>query len=121
MTDAIVPILDYATRIEPSEIPERVTNITKAFLLDTVGLRVAGVNAPGCDQVLDQLAEWGGRSESTLLGRRMKLPAPYAALSNSLAAHAFDFDDTHERGEGQGMLCSRRRSRIIGRAACLLD
>lgn len=99
MADAIVPILDYAIRIKPSDIPARVTNITKAFLLDTVGLMVAGVNAPGCDQVLDQLAEWGGRGESTLFGRRMNLPAPYAALGNALAAHAFDFDDTHERGD----------------------
>ena len=99
MTDAIVPILDYATRIQPSEIPARVTNITKAFLLDTIGLMAAGVRAPGCGQVLDQLVDWGGCKESTLLGRSTKLPAPYAALGNALAAHAFDFDDTHERGD----------------------
>jgi 2-methylcitrate dehydratase PrpD len=99
MADAIVPIVDYAVRIKPSDIPARVTNITKAFLLDTVGLMVAGVKAPGCDQVLDQLVEWGGRGEATLLGRQAKLPAPYAALGNALTAHAFDFDDTHERGD----------------------
>ncbi len=28
-----------------------------------------------------------------------KIPAPYAALGNALVAHAFDFDDTHERGD----------------------
>ena len=49
--------------------PVRVIEITKAFLLDTVGLMVAGVNAPGCDQILDQLADWGGRGEATFLGR----------------------------------------------------
>ena len=99
MTDAIVPILDYAVNIKPSAIPARVTEITKAFLLDTVGLMVAGVKAPGCDQILDQLADWGGRGEATLLGRNTKIPAPYAALGNALVAHAFDFDDTHERGD----------------------
>lgn len=99
MADAIVPILDYATQIRPTEIPARVTSITKAFLFDTIGLMAAGVNAPGCAQVLDQLVDWGGCKESTLLGRGTKLPAPYAALGNSLTAHAFDFDDTHERGD----------------------
>jgi 2-methylcitrate dehydratase PrpD len=99
MTDAIVPILDYAVNIEPSAIPARVIETTKAFLFDTVGLMVAGVNAPGCDQILDQLADWGGRGEATLFGRDKKIPAPYAALGNALAAHAFDFDDTHERGD----------------------
>src|SRR5262245_61862818 len=102
MSDAINPILDYAIGLQPAAIPDRVTQITKAFLLDTVGLMVAGAKAPGCAEVLDQLADWGGCGEATMLNRGKKVPAPYAALANSLAAHAFDFDDTHERGDMHG-------------------
>ena len=99
MTDAIVPILEYAVRTKPSAIPSNVTSVTKAFILDTVGLMGAGAKAPGCNEVLSQLAEWGGRAEATLIARGIKIPAPYAAMGNSLVAHAFDFDDTHERGD----------------------
>lgn len=34
-----------------------------------------------------------------MLTRDLRLPAPYAALANSLTAHAFDYDDTHEKGD----------------------
>jgi 2-methylcitrate dehydratase PrpD len=99
MADAIVPILDYAMGIKPSDIPSRVTAITKAFLFDTIGLMAVGAKAPGCDQILDILIQWGGREEATLFGIDKMLPAPYAALGNALFAHAFDYDDTHERGD----------------------
>jgi 2-methylcitrate dehydratase PrpD len=99
MSDAIYPIIEYAIGIKSSEIPDRVMTITKSFLFDTIGLMVVGTKAPGCEQMFDQLSEWGGAPEATLMGKKEKLPVPFAALGNSLAAHAFDFDDTHERGD----------------------
>src|SRR6516225_412295 len=71
-------------------------------MLDTAALIAAGSRAPGCVEVLNQLQEWGGKPESRLLVREKQLPAPNAALGNSLMAHALDFDDTHERGDIHG-------------------
>lgn len=102
MSDAINDILDYACRIKFEDIPASVIGITKDFLLDTGALIAAGSNAPGCAEVLDQLVDWGGKPESRLFVRGGRLPAPYAAMANSVMAHALDFDDTHERGDMHG-------------------
>ena len=102
MADAIEPILDFATRTRFDTLPGPVVDITKAFLLDTCGLMIAGVRAPGCAAVLDQLRHWGGRGEASIFASSDRLPAPGAAMANALLAHAFDFDDTHERGDMHG-------------------
>src|SRR5207253_7859562 len=39
---------------------------------------------------------------TTLFRSNTRLPSPAAALANSLHAHAYDFDDTHERGDMHG-------------------
>src|SRR6185437_8050315 len=72
------------------------------FVLDTMSLMLVGRRAPGCAPMLELVKSWGGRPEATVLGEELCLPAPAAALMNSLHAHAFDFDDTHERGDMHG-------------------
>ncbi|MBW2148613.1 MAG: MmgE/PrpD family protein [Deltaproteobacteria bacterium] len=69
---------------------------TKKFILDTLGVGMAGSSAEGAAQVIDQVKEWGGREESTILVRGGRVPAPMAALANSVMFHARDFDDTHD-------------------------
>lgn len=94
--DAIYPILRYAENVTFDVLPQRVVEITKRFILDTLAVMVAGTRAPGCQEVLDQLREWGGKPEATVAGEGLKFPAHYAALVNGMMAHAFDFDDVHE-------------------------
>jgi 2-methylcitrate dehydratase PrpD len=93
--DAIHPILNHVETFRTADLPPHVGQLTKRFILDTLGLMLAGGRAPGCRQILDQVADWGGRPEAFVAGNG-RLPAPLAALSNSLMAHALDFDDTHE-------------------------
>jgi 2-methylcitrate dehydratase PrpD len=69
----------------------------KKLLLDTIGTSLAGSNAPGISQVYEQIADWGGAEESTLLLYGNKVPLPNAVLVNSIMAHALDFDDQHVR------------------------
>lgn len=63
-------------------------------IIDTVGCALAGAGAPGCSMVLDLLSEWGGKQESTVLGRGGKLPVHNAALINSIMARSYDFEPT---------------------------
>jgi 2-methylcitrate dehydratase PrpD len=102
VTDAVEPILDFAASTSFDSLPGPVVEITKAFVLDTCGLMVAGIRAPGCAEVLNQLEQWGGRGEASVFSGGDRLPAPAAAMANALLAHAFDFDDTHERGDMHG-------------------
>lgn len=82
------------TRYE--DLPSEAVRATKEHLLDTIGVVVGGSSAPGCKLLLDQMREWGGKEESSVLVYGGKLPAPNAALVNGTMGHARDFDDNHD-------------------------
>lgn len=69
---------------------------TKKFIMDTIGVGLAGMNAPGCAEMTGILAGHGGRQEGTVIGKDVRLPSPAAAFLNSLFCHALDFDDTYD-------------------------
>src|SRR3954469_12951812 len=100
--DAVKDLLDYTSTFRSADLPRSVADVTKTFVQDTLALMLAGRRAPGCVPTVDLLEAWGGRPEATVVGSSVRLPAPAAALANSLHAHAFDFDDTHERGDMHG-------------------
>jgi len=79
-----------------ADLPGNVVEITKKFILDTLGTGLAGSSAPGCEVVARLISEEGGRPQSTLWVRGNRLPAANAALVNSMFAHAIEFDDTHD-------------------------
>ena len=70
-------------------------------ILDTVGCIIAGANAPGCPAMLTLVKRWGGAAESTVLVHGLKLPAPNAAMMNSLMARSFDFEPVDAEGIGR--------------------
>lgn len=78
------------------DLPPEAVQATKEHLLDTIAVAVSGSSAPGCRLVLDQMREWAGREESSVLVFGGKLPAPNAALVNGTMGHARDFDDNHD-------------------------
>ena len=82
------------TRYE--DLPPEAAQTTKEHLLDTIGVAAGGFSAPGCKLLLDQMREWGGKEESSVLVFGGKLPAPSAALVNGTMGHARDFDDNHD-------------------------
>ncbi len=79
------------------DIPSSAIRAAKREILDTFGTALAGNLAPGCPEVVSLVEEWGGAEESTILGYGRKVPPPGAALANGTMAHAWDFDDTHDR------------------------
>lgn len=98
MTDAIVPLIKFAVDLQPNDLPQSVVRAVQNCVFDTLGVAVAGSQAPGVPPVVSQIMEWGGRGEAPVFLADRRVPAPYAAMANSLMAHAFDYDDTHERG-----------------------
>lgn len=61
-------------------------------IIDVVGCMLGGVHAPGCSMLVDLVREWGGREEATILGVGGKVPAPHAALVNSIMCRSYDFE-----------------------------
>lgn len=92
--DSVENITDHITTTQFSDLPEVVVDNTKRFILDSVGVAIAGSSAPGCKDVVDLTKEWGGKPEATALVYGGKVPSPSAAMVNSMMMHALDFDDT---------------------------
>jgi len=54
---------------------------------------LGGSSREGIKELVELLAEWGGKPESTILGYGLKVPAPNAAQANATMGHALDYDD----------------------------
>lgn len=92
--DATSRILQHIEKTRFQDLPEAVVENTKRFILDSIGVALAGCNAPGCREVVDLIKEWGGKPEATIMSYGGKVPSPSAAMVNSMMMHALDFDDT---------------------------
>jgi 2-methylcitrate dehydratase PrpD len=65
------------------------------FVMDLLGVALAGSSAPGCQTVVDQMKALKGPASCTVIANGFRLPAMHAAFANSTLAHALDYDDTH--------------------------
>ena len=84
------------TRFE--DLPAPVVDRARAFLLDTLGVGIAGNRAPFQGQLLLAAQAWGASTEASVLGSDVRLPAPSAALANGYRIHAQEFDCVFEAG-----------------------
>ena len=91
--DDISQFAGYIARTQYSELPQTVVNNTKKFIIDTIGVGLAGLEAPGCPESIDVVKAWGGVPERTVLMNDYKCSSPWAAFLNSIFMHALDFDD----------------------------
>jgi 2-methylcitrate dehydratase PrpD len=94
--DLIHSLVDHAMKADFASLPESVVEKTKLFILDSLGVAMAGSQAPGVAQVAALMSESGGRPESTVYYFGHALPVMDAALVNSMMIHALDFDDVNE-------------------------
>ena len=78
------------TRLE--DLPAVAVARAKVFILDSLGVAIAGATAPGRDEVLSAARRWGTGSEATLWGGGGRLPAPQAAMVNAFQMHCQEFD-----------------------------
>lgn len=92
--DAITMFSDYIAKTKYSDLPKEVVDNTKKFIIDTIGVGIAGLDAPACQETLELIRHWEGVKESTVLMSNYSCPAPWAAFMNSIFMHALDFDDT---------------------------
>ena len=85
-----------ATRYE--DLPAQAIDRAKAFLLDTLGVGIAGNRAPFTAEVVQAVLGWGVSAEASVLGSDLRLPAPSAALVNGYRIHSQEFDCVFEAG-----------------------
>ncbi len=86
-------LVEYVVESGFEDLPEEVVDISKNTVLDVVGTTIAGATAEGCEVLVNQVKEWGGKPESTILVHGGMVPAYNAALVNSTMARALDFEN----------------------------
>ena len=96
MRDLAYDLVAHAVGVQYADLPEDVVEVTKKFILDTLGTGIAGSSAPGCASTVEVVKEWGGQKESTVMVYGGKVIAPHAAFANSMMIQALDLDDTHD-------------------------
>ncbi|HXW26286.1 MAG TPA: MmgE/PrpD family protein [Xanthobacteraceae bacterium] len=69
----------------------------KTFILDTIGVGIAGSSAAGADELAAVSAGWGEGAHACVWGRRARVPAATAAFLNGFQAHCQEYDCLHER------------------------
>lgn len=94
--DVIFKLAENIKKTEYDDLPDQVIEVTKNFILDTIGCAIAGSTASGSKEIIKQVKSWGGSKESSILIYGGKVPAINATFVNSYMAHARDFDDSHE-------------------------
>ena len=88
-------LAELAVATESSSISTDAINAAKKTILDTLGVMIAGSKAPGVKPVVDQMCDWGGKAEASVLVHGMRLPSPNAAFANGAMIHSLDYDDAH--------------------------
>jgi 2-methylcitrate dehydratase PrpD len=96
--DLAVEFAAHACRTRYEDLPPDVVEMTKTFILDTIGAAFAGSSAEGVEAGLRHACEVGGAAQATLMVYGERLPATSAALLNGTMAQARDFDPVYEPG-----------------------
>lgn len=89
---------EYISDAKYHDLPVGPIDITKKVILTVLGTTIAGATIDVTEAVLDQVREWGGKEEATILIHGGKAPAHNTALINSVMARALDLCDAAHPG-----------------------
>ena len=84
-----------ATRYE--DLSDDAVLQAKTFILDTLGVGIAGSSAAGADELAQFSAGWGEGAHACVWGRRKRVAAATAAFLNGFQAHCQEYDCLHEQ------------------------
>ncbi|MEM9879934.1 MAG: MmgE/PrpD family protein [Pseudomonadota bacterium] len=93
--DPRAQILDHVALTPAPSIPESARQSLRIFLLDTVGVGLAGSSAAGADELVAASANWGSGA-LPVLGRDIRVSREVACLLNAFFIHNLEWDCVHE-------------------------
>jgi 2-methylcitrate dehydratase PrpD len=87
-------VAHFVARTRTGTFPKMVIQLARGFILDGLGVALAG-STDECSRIVQaQIRQMNGRDESSIVGTALAAPAAKAALANGVAGHAMDYDDT---------------------------
>src|SRR5262245_10469161 len=94
--DAIAAFADHVVDTRIEDLPAAAVAAAKVFILDTLGVGLAGSSGPMARELADVEEASGRREEARVWGQGRRLPAAAAALCNAYQVHNSEFDCLHE-------------------------
>lgn len=79
------------SRLAPQDIEK-----AKIFLLDTLGVGIAGSSGAAISELLSTVQSWGAGDEATIWVTGERVSAQAAAIVNAYQIHCLEFDCVHE-------------------------
>lgn len=92
-------LVSHALDASYADLSPEALRAAKIFILDTIGVGVAGAAAPFSDLIFETAKGWGAAGDSGaahVFGRGVQLPAPSAAFVNGFQIHCQEYDCVHE-------------------------
>ena len=90
----------YATSLKYEQIPAEVVTRAKACIIDTFAVTSFGASLPWSRIVSEYARRNSAPGKASVLGTALKVRAPFAALANGAAGHAFEMDSLSMPGVG---------------------
>lgn len=87
----------HAVRTRLADLSPGAVAAAQTFLLDTLGVAIAGSSGANVHTVLDLARQWGPGGEATAWLGGQRMSAGSAAIVNAYLIHCLEFDCVHER------------------------
>lgn len=94
--DAIKHFAEHVAGRGFADIPDAAIAAAKVFILDTLGVGLAGSSGPKAQELASIQSLWGRGDDARVWASGDRLPAPAAAFCNAYQAHNAEFDCVHE-------------------------
>src|SRR5438105_6348071 len=94
--DPITRFAEHVATTRFEHLSPHAVRALKTFVLDTLGVGVAGTGEAWAPRLLQCARAWGRADESAVWGTSTRLPGPSAALVNAYQIHCMEFDCVHE-------------------------
>jgi 2-methylcitrate dehydratase PrpD len=91
-------LAEFCSNIRYEKLPTEVKGKANEMVLDHFGVALYGSTLPSGQIGIEYVRSLGGAAESSVLGARIRAPAPDAALSNGISVHSPELDDTEHIG-----------------------
>ena len=86
----------HASSLTFESLTSKAIERAKVFLLDTLGVGIAGGSTPEIQPLLKAVRSWGEGAEAAVWGTDLKLPRGQAVLVNAYQIHCQEYDCLHE-------------------------
>src|ERR687897_306481 len=94
--DGIAAFAEHVDRSSYDDLPAPAIAAAKTFMLDSLGVGVAGSAGPWAKELVDTATRCGSGSDARAWVYGTALPAPAAAMCNGYQIHNSEYDCVHE-------------------------